>query len=161
MADAEALPFASGAFDLVTTNMVLEHLEQPARVLREVARVLAPGGKFVFVTPNRRHPAVWLLSVFVAARWRRWIARVVEGRAPEHVFVTHYRLNTERAIRGAAAVAGLEARSVEVFPSYPMTRRPIALVALECLWIRSLRWPGLRSFGSNIVGCLERTASSG
>ncbi len=45
--DAHHLPFADGAFDVVTSLQVLEHLYDPFRAVAEVARVLAPGGVFV------------------------------------------------------------------------------------------------------------------
>ncbi len=44
VADGSKLPFADGTFDLVLCNSVLHHLEQPARLLVEMARVAAPGG---------------------------------------------------------------------------------------------------------------------
>lgn len=50
---AEALPFAGGAFDLVCCFQVLEHLPDPARLLAEARRVLAPGGRLLLTTPNR------------------------------------------------------------------------------------------------------------
>ena len=41
-ADGQALPFASGAFDLVLSHAVIEHVADAPRYLRECARVLAP-----------------------------------------------------------------------------------------------------------------------
>lgn len=49
------LPFRSASFDSVLSDNVIEHIP-PALVprhLREVARVLRPGGRYVFTTPNR------------------------------------------------------------------------------------------------------------
>ena len=43
-ADAEALPFAEGAFDVVMSIGVLHHMPDPARAVRELARYVAPGG---------------------------------------------------------------------------------------------------------------------
>ncbi len=43
--DATALPFADGSFDLAVTRLALHHIPEPAKVLAEMARVLAPGGK--------------------------------------------------------------------------------------------------------------------
>lgn len=46
------LPFPDGDFDLVMAVEVLEHLESPRAFLREVYRVLRPGGLAVVSTPN-------------------------------------------------------------------------------------------------------------
>lgn len=48
-ADATTLPFASATFDVVYSFSVFEHLEHPELVMKELARVLRPGG-FAFVS---------------------------------------------------------------------------------------------------------------
>lgn len=45
-ADAAALPFGSGAFDVVTCMGAWRHFTDPKRVLREICRVLRPDGSF-------------------------------------------------------------------------------------------------------------------
>ena len=156
VAHGGALPFPDGSFDVVTANMVVEHLPDPVRVFAEVGRVLRAGGKFVFVTPNRRHPLVWLVSVLVSAPRRRLLARWADGRPLERIFPTFYRANTRRDIRLLAAAADLRVGQVTVFPSYPMLRRPWPLTLLEAAWIRTLRWRPLDELGSNLVGVLEK-----
>ena len=47
------LPFRSEAFDLVMMLEVIEHLPDIAHSLREIARVLKPGGTAIVTTPNR------------------------------------------------------------------------------------------------------------
>ena len=47
LADAEALPFADRSFSLVTTRIAPHHFPNPAQYVREVARVLLPGGRFL------------------------------------------------------------------------------------------------------------------
>ncbi len=42
-----AMPFEDGRFDAVVTRLTLHHLEAPGDALREMARVLAPGGTLV------------------------------------------------------------------------------------------------------------------
>ncbi len=46
LADALDLPFEDESFDIVTARMAPHHFPDPARFVREVARVLAPGGRF-------------------------------------------------------------------------------------------------------------------
>ena len=53
-ANLEALPFEDEAFDLVLCTQVIEHLLDPAAGVRELARVLRPGGVLVLTTDNRR-----------------------------------------------------------------------------------------------------------
>jgi SAM-dependent methyltransferase len=45
--DASALPFEADSFDVVTSRLSAHHYVQPAAVLSEVVRVLAPGGRFL------------------------------------------------------------------------------------------------------------------
>ena len=46
------LPYPDASFDLITCTEVIEHLEHFRAALREIARVLRPGGVFVVSTPN-------------------------------------------------------------------------------------------------------------
>lgn len=46
------LPFSDATFDVVISNMVFEHVEQPLQPLEEIARVLKPGGAFLACFPT-------------------------------------------------------------------------------------------------------------
>jgi SAM-dependent methyltransferase len=54
-AAGERLPFADSSFDFVLCDNVVDHAEGPADIVRELARVLAPGGLLYF-TVNFHHP---------------------------------------------------------------------------------------------------------
>jgi 2-polyprenyl-6-hydroxyphenyl methylase/3-demethylubiquinone-9 3-methyltransferase len=64
-ARSESLPFADESFEIVTCCDVLEHVDDLDRTLAEVARVLKPGGIFIYDTINRTF-MTWLGVVFVA-----------------------------------------------------------------------------------------------
>jgi SAM-dependent methyltransferase len=51
-ADGDSLPFGNGSFDLVLSFDVFEHIPDTDGHLREVCRVLRPGGSYAFQTPN-------------------------------------------------------------------------------------------------------------
>jgi ubiquinone/menaquinone biosynthesis C-methylase UbiE len=53
LADAHYLPFRDGSFDFVVISEVVEHMEQPMRVMNELKRVLKPKGRLLIQTPNR------------------------------------------------------------------------------------------------------------
>lgn len=50
--DAQELPFEDNSFDFVTCQTVLIHMKHPQLVIREMVRVLKPGGLLVVVEPN-------------------------------------------------------------------------------------------------------------
>jgi 2-polyprenyl-6-hydroxyphenyl methylase/3-demethylubiquinone-9 3-methyltransferase len=70
----ERLPFAAGAFDAVVAADVLEHLPDLPAAVAELARVLAPGGSFVFDTVNRTFWS-WFTAVFGLEQVLRMVPR--------------------------------------------------------------------------------------
>ena len=68
--DALALPYRDSSFDVVCAMDFLEHVEAPAAVVAEVARVLVPGGLFFFHTFHRG----WL-SWLVVIKGVEWFVR--------------------------------------------------------------------------------------
>ena len=66
--DASRLPFGDGAFDSVVCLEVLEHLFEPQHALREIRRVLKPGGALILTVPN---VAYWRrrVDMFCFGRW--------------------------------------------------------------------------------------------
>ncbi|MGY4707608.1 class I SAM-dependent methyltransferase [Candidatus Bipolaricaulota sp. J31] len=56
---AEALPIPEGAVDYAFANMCLHHVECPQRAIREMARILKPGGTLV-ITDLDQHPFEFL-----------------------------------------------------------------------------------------------------
>ena len=81
---AETLPFADGAFDAVTFTYLVRYVEDPAATIRELARVLRPGGAIAsleFHVPQRPMlRAGWyaytrgvlpVVGSFVSPQWRR------------------------------------------------------------------------------------------
>lgn len=52
-ANAESLPFKTGAFDAAAADSVIEHVSDSRKMRDEVLRILKPGGPWFFVTNNR------------------------------------------------------------------------------------------------------------
>jgi len=58
--DGSKIPFPGASFPCVISNSVLEHIPHLDAVLDEVARVIQPGGRFIFCVPNHRFPELLL-----------------------------------------------------------------------------------------------------
>ena len=92
-AAGEALPFANGSLDVVVLNEVIEHVADEVETLREVARVLAPGGRAVIFAPNRLYPfethGVFLRRRYVFGNIPlvNWLPRPVRDRLVPHARV--------------------------------------------------------------------------
>ncbi len=55
-AAGESLPLPSSTFDLILSHEVIEHVRDDRAAVREMARVLKPGGRIVLFCPNRGYP---------------------------------------------------------------------------------------------------------
>jgi ubiquinone/menaquinone biosynthesis C-methylase UbiE len=153
--NGEQLPFRSGAFDLVTANMVVEHFTAPGRVLAEVRRVLRPGGRFLFITPNLNSPYI-RVAVRTPDGVKKTLARVFEGRAENDVFPATYKMNTAESIRTAVEQAGFRLSRLEHRNSTPITAPLGPLAIPELLLIRALTSSRLEKFRINLLVALEK-----
>ena len=75
-ADVLSMPFADATFDVVMAAHVIEHLPEPQLALREMMRVLKPGG-MLFVCMVRRSG----FGAFIQMRWRTWAISERQGIA--------------------------------------------------------------------------------
>ena len=71
--EAESLPFADGEFDHLTFTYLLRYVEDPGATLRELARVVKPGGRIAsleFMLPPNRHRSRSLAALHAALHAR-------------------------------------------------------------------------------------------
>ena len=117
VASATGIPYEDNRFDVVFSDNVLEHLEEPLQVFREVVRVLKPGGVFLFKTPNKYHymPVIARLTPHV---FHQYINRL-RGRAEVDTFPTRYRANTRGDVIRLATEAGLLVEKIELIEGRP------------------------------------------
>jgi len=114
-AGAYHLPFADGSFDKVLFTEVLEHIPDDVAAMREVARVLAPGGTLALTTPHLGYPFLW-----------DPINRTLETALGVHIqtgplagiWANHVRLYSPEGLARLVTDAGLEIEEVRLLIRY-------------------------------------------
>jgi SAM-dependent methyltransferase len=155
LGDIAELPFAPASFDLVTANMVMEHVRDPERVLREVGRILAPEGVFIFHTTNLRYPLVFVGSL-TPQRLKNGIIHLLEGRAEEDVYPTAYKINTTSKAARLGTAAGFTIENCSAVLSGAVTWRLGPLSVFELLWIWATQWKPLAGFRNDIIAVFRK-----
>lgn len=122
-ANAQALPFESGSFDIVSAVTVLCFVREPEPVMAEMARVLKPGGRLAIGELGRY--SFW-------AAWRHirgWLGHPTWRAA---------RFRTAGELRDLAAGAGLGVQTVRAAVFYPPVGLAAAMLAPLDRWLG--RW---------------------
>ena len=116
------LPFADDAFDLVTTLDVIEHIDDDVAALRELRRVLRPGGRLLVAVPAFMF--LWGKQDEVSHHRRRYTAASLARRARRR----GVRRRPHELLQHAALPAGRGGAARAAAPA-PARRRPERLRA--------------------------------
>lgn len=117
VAELAQLPYDDATFDLVFSKYVFEHLDRPLDVMRELRRVLKPGGHLLIHTPNRWH-YVALFATITPTSFHAWF-NARRGRVEADTFPTRYRVNDRKTIERFAMAAGFRVVSIELIETKP------------------------------------------
>lgn len=154
VASGYALPYRDGAFDLVCLFDAIEHIPDDERVMREVARVLAPGGRVFVSVPA--YQFLYANNDRVARHERRYtrsrLARVFRQAGLDVVRNSHANvllfpliLPAVLAVKAAERLLQREASSDHTNLSWPMPRLAhdalAAAFAAELPLTRRFDWP--------------------
>jgi SAM-dependent methyltransferase len=117
VADLGSLPYGDGEFDVVFSKYVFEHIERPVAVMRELRRVMKPGGHLLIHTPNRWH-YVALSAAFTPTRFHVWFNEK-RGRIEADTFPTRYRANDRPTLEKLARASRFRLVDLELFETKP------------------------------------------
>ncbi|MGB9776770.1 MAG: methyltransferase domain-containing protein [Anaerolineae bacterium] len=132
-ADGACLPFPDATFGTVVSNCVLEHIPHGEPVVREVARVLRPGGRFYFSVPGPDFLALLSIGRALDRLGLRPLGNLY--RAFFHRISRHYYYDGVEGWRARLERAGLQLLDAQPYLS------PRALAAVE--WGHYFGFPSL------------------
>jgi ubiquinone/menaquinone biosynthesis C-methylase UbiE len=165
--DATVLPFDSASFDAVNTSGLIEYLPEPTPMLRELLRVLKPGGHAMVSSTNRISPALVLFPVTDVIKRSATLRRVIKAvRLPvDDVSLSpqHFRFNFHtpghlRALLQGAGFANLEMHycHLQLLP-HPLDRIvPAATTACVNVTDRLLGVRPLRALAEGLLAVGQR-----
>lgn len=153
--DITRLPFRDDSFDIITANMVVEHLSDPETQFREISRVLKPQGVFIFHTPNAAGYFT-VLTRMVPESLKGSLIQLLDGRKQEDVFPAYYRANKENVINRLAADCGLQVVKIRMIVTDAVFGLVPPMALFELVWIRLLLTKRFRSLRTNIIAILRK-----
>jgi 2-polyprenyl-3-methyl-5-hydroxy-6-metoxy-1,4-benzoquinol methylase len=132
-------------FDVVVSNNVLEHVDEPDKFFAEIARVTKPGGIIVTKTPNRWHYMPLFASITPTSFHKFY--NLLRGRDYRDTFPTRYRINTRSAQRAMAEKNGLEVTYIKVVEGRPeYLRLAFFVYPFGIIYEKLVNWFGLEDF---------------
>lgn len=157
--DINTLPFKDNYFDLVTANMVVEHLAAPENQFREINRILKPGGTFLFHTPNAvGYPSI--MTKLTPEKLKHKLIYLLDGRKEEDVFETHYKANTRKQITSVAGMSGFEVRKIKMTVSDAVFALVAPVAIPELVYIRLLMTQRFKTWRPDIIATLTKNGAA-
>ncbi len=115
--DAHSFPFKKESVDYIICEDFLEHVKDPAQLLKQIFFSLKRGGGFIFVTPGG-----WSYIAIVARLtplgFHKWYNRI-RGVDESDVFKTYYRFNSIYRIKRESVKSGLFPEKIVLITGYP------------------------------------------
>jgi SAM-dependent methyltransferase len=134
----EEAKFPSAHFDAITMGGVIEHLYDPYGTLREVWRVLKPGGVFYFDAPNEDGLYTRIGNIYQRAQGRDWVVNLAPTFAPYHVQGFN-----RQSIQRLLQRVGFEVESMKIYGQVsPMTGKTSLRKRIEHRAGQLVNWVG-------------------
>jgi 2-polyprenyl-3-methyl-5-hydroxy-6-metoxy-1,4-benzoquinol methylase len=151
--EGQRWPIESTSIDLLISDAVLEHVENPDIFFAECERVVRPGGYVCFRTPNRWSYVAIGASIIPNRFHAKVVGRLQPGRQAKDVFPTFYRANTIRSLRRLMKKHSFEGcvyRHIAEPNFLRFSHWSYALGVYLHRWLPAVFWPALFVFARRL-----------
>ncbi|MBO3128906.1 class I SAM-dependent methyltransferase [Dermatophilus congolensis] len=143
-ADAMQLPLPDASLDLVTAFDVLEHLEEDDRCVKEVARVLKPGGAFLVAVPA--DPKLWSSHDVAVSHLRRYTRETLTQVLDQPGFRLEWMKSWMVLLRPAVALRRSSSSGSDLQPMNPIVNAGLSAVVAAERYLPVSSLPGVSLF---------------
>lgn len=141
-----AIPFRQFSFDFVTSRYTFEHLAEPMAALKEIDRILKPGGVCVIQTTNKHNPFL-VLSRLIPFSLKKILIKTMFKDNPSGTFKTFYRINTPAAIPEKLGTLKLD--SIILIEDILCHSKPLFFISFT--WFSLMKLFGANSLSNNMI----------
>ncbi len=152
------MPFEDNSIDLVFSEYVLEHVDDPQSAVQEMTRVLKPGGQILILTPN-----LWcyksLVARFTPQKIHHLMGRIRYGEGHEEdMYATVFRYNTITRIKRLTKSSGLHIVAVHFVNNGPtwFVKFPILFEIFHLYHLAIDRWDLARQLRCALIVRLQK-----
>ena len=150
LGNMESIPFKSETFTLITLNTVVEHFQKPHIILKEIHRILRPGGHLLIHTTNKNSPLI-MMGNLLPENIRLKLLKKGFGASEPDVFKAYHKLNTIKALKN---IEGFILKEYYAIQDLNRTNRYIFYMLLGYHVIS--KFPGLWRIRTNLIALLQK-----
>lgn len=123
-----SLPYKDNSFSKIFSTEVLEHVEDDLGALKEILRILKPGGRLIITVPNHNYPFLWDPLNWIL---ERCLGKHIKSGFWAGIWNMHLRLYYGEEIEALIRRSGFKVRTVEFLTHYCVPFNHIILYGLK------------------------------
>lgn len=147
------LPYKDNSFSKIFSTEVLEHVEDDSGALKEIFRILKPGGTLIITVPNHNYPFLWDPVNWV---FEHCFGKHMKSGFWAGIWNMHLRLYYREGIEALIRQAGFKVKAAEFLTHYCVPFNHIVLYGLKKLLLSGILPEGISNSADKFSAAKDR-----